>query len=575
MAVDARVYPVWPGTSILPAQSISAPTRHPAAATATGLTVSNLHSVGPTRWNIRWPGSSTQEGARIAVGATADFTSRRFVSFQLGSEAWGIQDNGRFVTLANGAIRLYLEDSVGNYAGYNLTGSEMQVSANSDPDNGRWSAYMGFEDPRTPRWYIDRDATPDFSSATPIDWSDVVAFEVYFNLNSALGYESSLNPQAFCRADIPLVTGTETLQSIVNELQTSWWTAVPELGPADGYSFKTFKCRALYVIGDHQAAAGAVFSCMIGFQVGDGTTTTNLTDANFTLALQSLWPAVVDHGGRSPGNHIILDSDRWRPIDIQQSASDVLSLTDFIVASAADWQWLLSGSGTATCTRGSFRGYNRFQAAHGSYIDCTWSDCDGPVEVTTASTITRGLIRGVRTGASALRVMGGPGTYSNIDVRLDNASAVADIVVGNGGAGTYALPNIEVPAGYTLKVRNESASAAVVVQVPAGLTTSTSTAGGSITVESAAVEYTLTLTGLLADSEVRLYRDSDDVELAGVESSGTTWSYTYEYGGSAVAATLVIFKESRAPIRLPLSLGAGSTTLPIQQQLDRVFSNPA
>jgi hypothetical protein len=87
------------------------------------------------------------------------------------------------------------------------------------------------------------------------------------------------------------------------------------------------------------------------------------------------------------------------------------------------------------------------------------------------------------------------------------------------------------------------------------------------------VSYTLTLTGLQPDSEIRLYRVSDNVELTGVETVGsTTYSYTYVYSQN-IPCTLVIFSLGYKPIFLPLTLAASSSTVPIQQTLDRNFEN--
>jgi hypothetical protein len=87
-----------------------------------------------------------------------------------------------------------------------------------------------------------------------------------------------------------------------------------------------------------------------------------------------------------------------------------------------------------------------------------------------------------------------------------------------------------------------------------------------------AVTYQLSLSNLIAGSEVRLFRTSDDVELAGVESSGTTFNYTYIYT-TDTPCYLVVFSLNYAPIRLSITLGANNTSLPIQQVTDRVYLN--
>ncbi len=82
-------------------------------------------------------------------------------------------------------------------------------------------------------------------------------------------------------------------------------------------------------------------------------------------------------------------------------------------------------------------------------------------------------------------------------------------------------------------------------------------------------------TNLITDSEVRIYRQSDDAELAGTESSGTSFTYNFTHTAD-VPITVVIFHLNYRDIRIvTLSLTAASQSIPIQQQFDRSYSNPA
>jgi hypothetical protein len=85
------------------------------------------------------------------------------------------------------------------------------------------------------------------------------------------------------------------------------------------------------------------------------------------------------------------------------------------------------------------------------------------------------------------------------------------------------------------------------------------------------VQYTFTLTGLQTDTEVRVYNATTDVELAGTESSGTTFSYPYVYAGD-IDIYVVIFHLNYRDIRLTgLTLSNDNQSIPVQQQFDRVF----
>lgn len=89
------------------------------------------------------------------------------------------------------------------------------------------------------------------------------------------------------------------------------------------------------------------------------------------------------------------------------------------------------------------------------------------------------------------------------------------------------------------------------------------------------VTATLSLTGLKANSEVRVFRTSDDAELAGIENSGTSFTYNYEWTGTDTNAYIVIHHLDYLPIRYEGQiLGQNGLTLPIQQQTDRQYLNP-
>ena len=95
--------------------------------------------------------------------------------------------------------------------------------------------------------------------------------------------------------------------------------------------------------------------------------------------------------------------------------------------------------------------------------------------------------------------------------------------------------------------------------------------GATITVESK-YSPTLTISGLQSGTEVRIY-DALMNELAGVESSGTTFQYSYSYDADQ-DVTIVIHSLGYLPIRLEnFTLGAESQTIPVQQIADRQYQN--
>jgi hypothetical protein len=88
------------------------------------------------------------------------------------------------------------------------------------------------------------------------------------------------------------------------------------------------------------------------------------------------------------------------------------------------------------------------------------------------------------------------------------------------------------------------------------------------------VEATLTLTGLQPNSEVRIFRASDNIELAGVENSGASFSYPYTWVGADTPVIIVVHSLGYEYLRLTgVSLTSIGGSVPIQQRRDRSYAN--
>lgn len=85
----------------------------------------------------------------------------------------------------------------------------------------------------------------------------------------------------------------------------------------------------------------------------------------------------------------------------------------------------------------------------------------------------------------------------------------------------------------------------------------------------------LVLTGLQPGTEVRVIRTSDDAELAGVEDSGTSFTYNYLWDGVTENVYIVVHALGYLPVRYEAQLLTSTgLTLPIQQTIDRQYLNP-
>jgi len=112
------------------------------------------------------------------------------------------------------------------------------------------------------------------------------------------------------------------------------------------------------------------------------------------------------------------------------------------------------------------------------------------------------------------------------------------------------------------------------------------TSGGNITIEvdNTTITYpptdptitivqaprTLTLTGLQANSEVRIYEANTVTEIAGTENSGTTFA---DSTISVNTVDIVIHNIAYEHIRISGANTVSNLELPVQQRFDRSYSN--
>lgn len=164
------------------------------------------------------------------------------------------------------------------------------------------------------------------------------------------------------------------------------------------------------------------------------------------------------------------------------------------------------------------------------------------------------------------------------------ASAIHDCDFVQDGAGhaielssvgaTVTLSNITW-SGYGADTTN---SAAIYVSAASGTTTINYSGGTAPTYRSAGAtvvvqaSITITYTGLVAGTEVRVYRVSDGVEIDGIESTaGTSFAAGLQ---SSVAYNVVVIAKGYIPVRQNNVTYTASISSPINIQADPNYSNP-
>jgi len=133
--------------------------------------------------------------------------------------------------------------------------------------------------------------------------------------------------------------------------------------------------------------------------------------------------------------------------------------------------------------------------------------------------------------------------------------------------------NFGVNESSTAAVYNKSGGL-VTINIAGGGDTPTyrNSVGSTTTIVAGA---TVTLTGLIAGSEVRAYLGTDPstaTQIDGEESSGTSFSFSQSYSGSD--GFIVIHALGYVTQRISITYTSTDATIPIQQIEDRVYTNP-
>jgi hypothetical protein len=497
--------------------------------------MSGTHSTGGIFAGDSVTSGTVSNGARVVQAM--DLSTRRYVGFTLISTGMNLAN---LATYANGGIRIVFQDGSGNWAAYTLYGSNVGAFlAGSDSAFTGGHGFPGNDQATSIHWWLERDAPP-FASSGVLNWANITAYEIHHRMASAT--RASAGGARFVTADLPLHTGNASANGLARDMSDGYgW---PSSGTLWSLPWMWRVATRFF-----QASAQPPAHISLGFQVGDGSTTTNLNFTSRSIIFAPLWADNAPPAIEVPNSAIIITTPRL--IDIFQAAADNVTIADCLVSAGRMWGLRVRGNtaGIAALTRDSFVRYGQMELGHSTSTDCIWDGGTAPIQVTGNTTITRGIVRNATAGG--LAITGAPGNYTTtLDATFTN-NTTFDVSMGSGGAGTYNLAGVKVNSGYTLKVRNDHATNAITVQIPAGITTSTSTAGGAITIESPQLTTTIAAQVSLVGAEVRIY-DLDNspagslgTELAGVESCpGSTFSFTVAAGNSVwVQIMLAGYKE--------------------------------
>lgn len=214
------------------------------------------------------------------------------------------------------------------------------------------------------------------------------------------------------------------------------------------------------------------------------------------------------------------------------------------------------GSGTITTAQQMYD-YSRYWACTNLTYDIPFNRSGTLLSLATGWTVADPTILGVTWSGGTIEFNSNGTKLGGFDTNTFNIKAT----------GSYDFSQAGISGNITLL---NSSGGAVSVILPVGVTYTNTLA--NITVTYPTNQATFALTGLEIGSEVDIYKASDGSLLAAIETTtGTTFSYTYTYS-TDIPIIVVIFALDAQPIFLNATLTATGTTIPIQQNIDRVYS---
>lgn len=238
-------------------------------------------------------------------------------------------------------------------------------------------------------------------------------------------------------------------------------------------------------------------------------------------------------------------------------------------------------SGTATFKSGTYTG--------NKVVDCTavvanaGADLEefiinesGQITLNTTATLTDSIVYKSSSAvsvslASIERASGNTFTSDGSNHAVDRGTVSANVTENwNNTLSGYAATNGST-GNEAIKV-NVASGITYTIEVTGGTTPKYYNTGtGTVVVNEGSA--TLTLTGVETNTEVRLYNSALTEEIYGIENS--SGNVAMSYTGTYVDAVLVIHHLNYGYIRLVVQLDGVSSSLPIDQQDDDTYQNPA
>lgn len=466
------------------------------------------------------PSINNTYGCRINLASPVNVLARKYITFQLVTQV--------IAGLGYDSLRIYFFDSAGNRSGFLLykygpayrtfwvdspsgtQGSEGYFIANGSENT---DAVIDFT--------IALNATPEDSSGT-LNWADIVAFELYADRSNIAATNVRVYVVYMAAIDEPYLTGGDVANPITLSGQRSLFSNWSSL-VAPYKHFRSLRPAPALI---NNSTEGSIITLTHGLTIGNGSTATRSESTGLSIVFRPSYNLTVLD--QYPA--IQLANTTRRLLKWNLGSSDYAYHSEFLFSGSlvdtGDYDISITGSNTADTLFKNGTIYNAGTvtidvAVHDGLTckKCVEILYDGVATITNAS-----IINNTYSGTRGLVINGAPGTYSGEFYFADNTGG-HDIEIEPTSTGTFVLSNISVKSGQTLKIHNTHASTAITVQIPAGITYSTSTAGGAITVTNPPVTQSVTIDGAVAGTRIQIYDTDTNTELY----NGVPGSYPYTW----------------------------------------------
>ncbi|MEM9116883.1 MAG: hypothetical protein AAGD09_03260 [Cyanobacteria bacterium P01_F01_bin.56] len=352
-----------------------------------------------------------------------------------------------------------------------------------------------------------------------VDWSNIVRFELYATKSVASRMTVDIDFILFI--DNAVLTGTGGSMSDYIE-----FVNIP------GFSLDQSQTN---------------FLLPASLTIGDGGTTATEFNLNGTDVLQGLRAGSIlgdDFSYYGQANEI--------EFGLNLGTGDTIDISRAVFKSPVSYQidWSQSGSPAVTNPSTNIFGLDvdlvNQSFVGGSFVSCPIIDstnCSfdgrsfdgcGVLNTTAGDTFTGCSF--INSTGDGIVFVAAPGNYSTLDIRFNSNTGTADLTIDPSSAGTFDFSGLSVASGYTLKIKNASATIAITVQIGAGIATSTSTAGGAITI--AAPTLSITFQNAPIGAALSVWDDEDEAASAdhGTQLFTTTPDGTDKVWSSGVTA---------------------------------------